>query len=99
MRISRILILSGLVYFQVNAKIADYGISRFTAPYGLTAQEGTPGYRAPEVTRGETYSFKADVFSFGITLYTMLTGGSHPFEELEYKNEMDRAISEVCLSN
>lgn len=42
----------------MNAKISDYGISRFSTPDGLMAQEGTPAYRAPEVIRGETYSFK-----------------------------------------
>ena len=50
-------VLSGCT-LQVNAKIADYGISQFTTLFGLTAQEGTPAYRAPEVVRGETYSFQ-----------------------------------------
>ena len=46
------------VGFQINAKLADYGISRYAGPhgiYGLKASEGTPGYRAPEVIRGENY--------------------------------------------
>ena len=47
-----------LILFKVNAKISDYGISRFSTPDGLMAQEGTPAYRAPEVIRGETYSFQ-----------------------------------------
>lgn len=81
---------------QVNAKISDYGISQFTTLYGLTAQEGTPAYRAPEVVRRETYSFQADVFSFGITLYCLLTG-RHPYDELEFKSEMDKAVAEVSI--
>ncbi|KAJ8302248.1 LOW QUALITY PROTEIN: hypothetical protein KUTeg_021235 [Tegillarca granosa] len=79
---------------QINAKISDYGIARFSTLDGLVAQEGTPAYRAPEVIRGETYSFKADVFSYGITIYSLLTGGKHPFFEYEFNSEMDRAISE-----
>ena len=47
-----------LFVLQVNAKISDYGIARFTTFDGLIAQEGTPAYRAPEVIRGETYSFE-----------------------------------------
>ena len=47
--------------FQVNVKISDYGIARFAAPYGLALSEGTPGYQAPEVSRGEAYSYKVKV--------------------------------------
>ena len=38
--------------------------------------------------------FQADVFSYGLTMYVMLTK-QHPFDELEGKGEMDRAIAEV----
>ncbi|XP_035828110.1 leucine-rich repeat serine/threonine-protein kinase 2 isoform X2 [Aplysia californica] len=78
----------------INAKIADYGISQFTTLFGLTAQEGTPAYRAPEVIRGETYSFQADIFSLGVVMYVVLTGGLHPFDELEFKSEIDKAFAE-----
>ncbi|XP_041348341.1 leucine-rich repeat serine/threonine-protein kinase 2-like isoform X2 [Gigantopelta aegis] len=78
----------------INAKISDYGISQFTTLYGLTAQEGTPAYRAPEVIRRETYSFQADVFAFGILLYILLTGGCHPHEELKSRSDMDRAFAD-----
>ncbi|XP_046571062.1 leucine-rich repeat serine/threonine-protein kinase 2-like [Haliotis rubra] len=88
-----VLIFSNSPSALVNAKISDYGISQFTTLYGLTAQEGTPAYRAPEVVRRETYSFQADVFSFGITLYCLLTG-RHPYDELEFKSEMDKAVAE-----
>ncbi|XP_038069543.1 leucine-rich repeat serine/threonine-protein kinase 2-like isoform X2 [Patiria miniata] len=76
-----------------NAKIADYGISKFATPYGLRAPEGTPGYRAPEVIRGlSTYNTEVDVYSFGILLYEMVTGGHKPFEELEFRAELDEAV-------
>ncbi|KAK3103691.1 hypothetical protein FSP39_021072 [Pinctada imbricata] len=94
MKPDNVLIFSTSLTSVVNAKVSDYGIARFSTPDGLTAQEGTPAYRAPEVIRGETYSFKADVFSLGVTLYTMITQGRHPFDNLEYKGEMDRAFAE-----
>jgi len=57
---------------QINAKIADYGIARFTTMQGLQAQEGTPGYRAPEVIRKENYSFQ--VIHFSSWCYLLQTG-------------------------
>ncbi|XP_062620633.1 leucine-rich repeat serine/threonine-protein kinase 2-like [Saccostrea cucullata] len=98
MKPDNVLIYSLSLSEVVNAKISDYGISRFSTPDGLTAQEGTPAYRAPEVIRGETYSFKADVFSLGITLYALVSGGRHPFDDYDYKTEMDRVIAEGHLA-
>ncbi|XP_055999651.1 leucine-rich repeat serine/threonine-protein kinase 2-like isoform X2 [Ostrea edulis] len=98
MKPDNVLIYSLSLSEVVNAKISDYGISRFSTPDGLMAQEGTPAYRAPEVIRGETYSFKADVFSLGITLYALITGGRHPFDDYDFKSEMDRVIAEGHLA-
>ena len=35
---------------------------------------GTPAYMSPEVARGDPPSMKSDMWSFGITLYELLTG-------------------------
>ena len=34
---------------------------------------------APEVLRREDYDTKADIWSLGILMYTLLTGGDYPF--------------------
>uniref|UniRef100_A0A0B6ZU60 Protein kinase domain-containing protein n=1 Tax=Arion vulgaris TaxID=1028688 RepID=A0A0B6ZU60_9EUPU len=95
MKPDNVLIFSLAPDALINAKIADYGISQFTTLFGLTAQEGTPAYRAPEVIRGETYSFQADIFSLGILMYMVLTGGIHPFDNLKWCNsETDKAFAE-----
>ncbi|CAL1534532.1 unnamed protein product [Lymnaea stagnalis] len=94
MKPDNVLIFSFAPGALINAKIADYGISQFTTLFGLMAQEGTPGFRAPEVIRGEIYSYQADIFSLGVLLYMVLTGGLHPFDELEFKSEIDKAFAE-----
>ena len=55
-------------------KVADFGTSRFLeiAAHGTTII-GSPPYMAPEQFRGEAV-FASDLYSFGITVYQMLTG-------------------------
>lgn len=67
-----------------SVKICDFGISIFMEDNRLEYdQSGTPAYIAPEILRGDGYSgFKADVWSLGITIYTMLTG-TIPFQARE----------------
>ncbi|XP_047976156.1 serine/threonine-protein kinase STY46-like isoform X2 [Salvia hispanica] len=56
-------------------KIADFGVARVLAQSGvMTAETGTYRWMAPEVIEHKAYNHKADVFSFGITLWELLTG-------------------------
>jgi len=61
------------------AKLTDFGVGRVgTEPKGgfsLGVPAGTPGYIAPELLRGELHDFKADLFSFGVLIWLLLTGG------------------------
>ncbi|GAM29117.1 hypothetical protein SAMD00019534_122930, partial [Acytostelium subglobosum LB1] len=67
-----------------SSKIADFGISRFKNDIGdkTMTSIGNPRWRAPEVTKGEKYSEKVDVFGFGMILYEMFSRRM-PFHELE----------------
>jgi serine/threonine-protein kinase len=69
-----------------QAKVMDFGLARMTT--GATDSEAetqslltTPGavigtvpYMSPEQVRGESLDARSDIFSFGVTLYEMLSG-------------------------
>ena len=60
-----------------EVKIMDFGIARDPGRANITQVGmalGTPAYMAPEQIRGDEIDFRADIFSFGICLYEMLTG-------------------------
>ncbi len=60
-------------------KVADFGTSRFLeiAAHGTTVI-GSPPYMAPEQFQGKAV-FASDIYSLGVTMYQMLTGGL-PYE-------------------
>ncbi|XP_039969967.1 leucine-rich repeat serine/threonine-protein kinase 1 isoform X4 [Bactrocera tryoni] len=69
----------------VHIKIADYGISRQTAPNGSKGFGGTEGFMAPEIIRyngEEEYTEKVDCFSFGMFIYEIISL-RQPFEGYE----------------
>jgi len=52
---------------SLNARIADFGVSREWADNLTMTKIGTPTYCAPEVLNGEKYSWPADMYSYGTT--------------------------------
>ncbi|XP_056169934.1 serine/threonine-protein kinase STY46-like isoform X2 [Syzygium oleosum] len=56
-------------------KVADFGVARVKAQSGvMTAETGTYRWMAPEVIEHKPYDHKADVFSFAVVLWELLTG-------------------------
>jgi serine/threonine protein kinase len=56
------------------AKVSDFGLScDISQPRNMTAETGTYRWMAPEVIRHENYSYPADVYSFGILLWELVS--------------------------
>jgi len=64
-------------------KLADFGMAVFLPKGSLLTQKcGTPAFMAPEqhaMSRSRGYSFPADVWAAGVSMYQVMFGGLHPF--------------------
>lgn len=57
-----------------NIKLCDMGLSREVAETGEMTRVGSVQWTAPEIIDGGIFSHLADVFSFGIVIWELLTG-------------------------
>lgn len=79
--------------------LTDFGLSKISTSQGGDGADrcnsiiGTPEYMAPEVLRGEDYSFAVDWWSLGTVIYDMLSG-KPPFTGNNHKT-----ISNKILKN
>jgi len=67
---------------QGVVKLMDFGIARSSTDGSLTTTGTTLGslnYMPPEQVRGEAADARSDIYSFGVSLYEMLTG-KRPFK-------------------
>ncbi|KYQ89723.1 SH2 domain-containing protein [Tieghemostelium lacteum] len=62
-------------------KVADFGLSKIKQGSSTSGQAGSPLYMAPEMLLNQEYDEKADVFSFGILLWELLTK-QEPYNKL-----------------
>lgn len=63
-------------------KVADFGVARIQSGEGvMTAETGTYRWMAPEVINHQPYDQKADVFSFAVVLWELVTA-KVPYETM-----------------
>jgi len=78
---------------DVVAKLTDFGLSSQTFHEKRLNQElGNPRWLAPEVLKGEEYSNKVDIYSFGVILYEMVTR-THYMDHKRYYYAISDAIT------
>ncbi|XP_004141017.2 serine/threonine-protein kinase STY8 isoform X1 [Cucumis sativus] len=58
---------------QQVVKVADFGVARYQSQGVMTAETGTYRWMAPEVINHLPYDQKADIFSFAIVLWELVT--------------------------
>lgn len=74
--------LNLLITSDLHCKVTDYGASRLIdAGATMTGNIGTAAWMAPEVFNAKNYTEKADVYSFAMCLYEMVTQ-LQPFHEI-----------------
>eukprot|EP00931_Biecheleriopsis_adriatica_P076307 TRINITY_DN50028_c0_g1_i1.p1 TRINITY_DN50028_c0_g1~~TRINITY_DN50028_c0_g1_i1.p1 ORF type:complete len:1105 (+),score=179.75 TRINITY_DN50028_c0_g1_i1:37-3315(+) len=61
------------------AKLTDFGFGKFgvesSGGWSFGMPTGSPGYVAPEVLRQEVYDYRADLYSLGVLVWVVMTGG------------------------
>src|SRR5262245_42661465 len=77
---------------QGGVNLMDFGIARDKSFEDLTELGtgiGTPAYMSPEQILGDRVDARSDLFSLGVVLFQMLTGGK-PFVEDEQRSVMHK---------
>ncbi|XP_006643928.2 G-type lectin S-receptor-like serine/threonine-protein kinase At2g19130 [Oryza brachyantha] len=73
---------------ELYPKIADFGMAKLLGrefSTALTTIRGTIGYLAPEWISGQAITHKADVYSFGVMLFEIISG-RRTTEKMRYGN-------------
>jgi eukaryotic-like serine/threonine-protein kinase len=80
-----------------EARIGDFGLSRtvdFKSDLTVAGSfMGTPSYAAPEQVRGQDVDVRADLYSFGATVYALLAG-KPPFDGRQPGEVLSRILTE-----
>ncbi|XP_065886239.1 tyrosine-protein kinase TXK-like isoform X2 [Dysidea avara] len=76
-------------------KVGDFGLARFVVDDEYTASEGTKfpiKWAAPEVITHARFSSKSDVWSHGILMWELWTGGKTPYPTFSNPQVLDEVL-------
>ncbi|XP_070548615.1 uncharacterized protein [Ptychodera flava] len=87
-----------LVTNDVNCKISDFGLARNIGPSQEYVMQ-SPGtlplrWEAPESLTSNVYTFKSDVWSYGILLWEIITFGQRPYPDLNNCEDVRTKVKE-----
>jgi serine/threonine protein kinase len=69
------------LYGKGQVKISDFGLTREGPVYQMNPSKRVPiRYLAPETMKSATYSFKSDVFSYGILCWEIFSQAALPYD-------------------
>ena len=93
-----------------SIKLIDFGLSKFFTSlddqFTIKQIGGTPGYRAPEILENDYITPRADIWSYGITIFELITGYipfntksqiPSEFTVLEYNIPISHEFEELML--
>mmetsp|Transcript_47832 Transcript_47832/g.63229 ORF Transcript_47832/g.63229 Transcript_47832/m.63229 type:complete len:117 (+) Transcript_47832:1122-1472(+) len=82
--------------YEAKLRLADFGSAfKLRSAQDTTCfRIGTPGYIAPEIIKGDFYSFSCDIWSLGCLLYVLLAA-TPPFWDMDRKVREHKACNEV----
>ncbi|KAI6659750.1 Serine/threonine-protein kinase STY17-like [Oopsacas minuta] len=84
----------------LSPKLCDFGVSKtLNATMNVNTQEiGTVRWMAPEVMCSNTYNYKCDIYSFGVTIYEILAMDL-PYKDVDpYRIMMMKAVEKRPLT-
>ncbi|HWE87560.1 MAG TPA: serine/threonine-protein kinase [Terracidiphilus sp.] len=82
------------------AKLMDFGLAKSTTDLNITLPGTTIGsiyYMSPEQVRGGTIDARSDIYSFGVTLYEVLTGNK-PFKADTSYSVLNAQVNETPMA-
>ncbi|EXX53695.1 Mkk2p [Rhizophagus irregularis DAOM 197198w] len=78
---------------EINVCISDMGLCREADNMDKTKIIGVMPYVAPEVLETKPYTQAADIYSFGMIMYFIATGGRKPFDDCAHDVDLSYRIT------